>query len=126
MRFALLASSLTAAAMWFVLGGAPAQSQTAAKPATCETCGAGSNCPHCAKGIDCPHCKDGKACPHCKGHSCYRAHKFEYKCVHQSEREDKKAAAAMTSEFNALGADGWRLAKADDGFWCFSRIRASE
>lgn len=126
MRLALLASTLTAGAMWFALGGAPAQSQTEAKPATCETCGRGTSCPHCAKGADCPHCMQGAACPHCKGHPRYGAHKWEYKCVHQSERANKKAADVMTEQFNGLGEDGWRLAKADSGFWCFIRIRTSE
>jgi hypothetical protein len=126
MRLALLASTLTAAAMWLALGGAPAQSQTEAKPATCATCGQGSGGPHCAKGADCPYFADGKACPHCTGHPHFRQHKWEYQCVHQSERANKKAADAMTEQFNALGEEGWRLAKADAGFWCFMRIRASE
>lgn len=126
MRLALLASTLTAGVMWLTLGGTPAQSQTEAKPATCETCGRGTSCPYCAKGADCPHCMQGAASPNCKGHPRYGAHKWEYKCVHQSERANKKAAEAMTEQFNGLGEDGWRLAKADAGFWCFIRIRTSD
>ena len=38
----------------------------------------------------------------------------------------KKAADAMSAQFSALGEDGWRLAKADAGFWCFSRVRAAQ
>jgi hypothetical protein len=56
-------------------------------------------------------------------HGCHGAHKQEYKCVHQSERANKKAAEEMSAQFNALGEDGWRLVKADAGFWCFSRPR---
>jgi len=125
MRIALLASALTAGVMWLALGGAPVQSQTEAKPATCETCGRG-NCPHCAKGVDGPQCSHGKTCPHCTGHPGFRAHKWEYKCVHQSERANKKAADAMSEQFNGLGAEGWRLAKADAGFWCFTRIVSAQ
>jgi hypothetical protein len=120
MRFALLASALTAAAMWLALGGIPAQSQTEAKPATCQSCGKSGNCPHCAKGTDCPYCKGH---PHRGWHG---AHKWEYKCVHQSERANKKAAEAMSAQFSGLGEDGWRLAKADGGFWCFSRMRPGQ
>lgn len=128
MRLAVLASVLTAAAMWLALGGHPAQSQTEAKPATCEGCGKPA-CPHCAAGKDCPHCTYGKACPHCGKHphgGWFGAHKWEYKCVHQSDRASKKAAEDMTAQFNALGGEGWRLAKADNGFWCFSRIRPEQ
>ncbi|MGB8330448.1 MAG: hypothetical protein WCE62_10000 [Polyangiales bacterium] len=123
MRIVLLASALTAGVIWLALGGAPVQSQTEAKPATCETCGQAGSCPYCAKGADCPH---GKTCPHCKGNPRYGAHKWEYKCVHQSERADKKAAEAMTEQFNGLGAEGWRLAKADNGFWCFMRMHQTK
>ncbi|MDH4281978.1 MAG: hypothetical protein OEV36_04955 [Myxococcales bacterium] len=111
MRLALLASALTAGVMWLALGGAPAQSQKEEKSATCQTCGQGSSCPHC------------QGYPH---HGWQGMHKWEYKCVHQSERPNKKAAEAMTEQFNGLAEDGWRLAKADDGFWCFHRIRSSQ
>lgn len=111
MRLAFFASVLTAGIMWLALGGAPAQSQKEAKPTTCQSCGQGSSCPHC------------KAHPH---HGWQGMHQWEYQCVHQSERVSKKAAEAMTAEFNALGKDGWRLAKADGGFWCFHRIRSSQ
>jgi len=46
--------------------------------------------------------------------------------VHQSERASKKAAEEMSAQFSALGEDGWRLAKADAGFWCFSRVRGAQ
>lgn len=107
MRLALLASVLTAGVMWFALGGAPVQSQTGAGATQCTTCGQGKVCPHCAG----------------KGHGWHHAHKYEYKCVHQSERSSKKAADAMTAQFSGLGEDGWRLAKADNGFWCFKRVK---
>jgi hypothetical protein len=109
MRLAALTSMLTAGLMWLALGGNPAQSQTEAKPATCQTCGkAGAS-----------------SCPHCKGHGYHGAYKLEYKCVHQSERANKKAAEAMTAQFSGLGEGGWRLAKVDNGFWCFSRARGA-
>jgi len=132
MRLTILASLFTAGAMWIALGGNPAQSQDQAKPASCQTCGqsaAGTSCPHCAKGQSCPHCDQGKACAHCNGgphHGWHAFHKHEYKCVHQSERANKKAADEMSAQFSALGEDGWRLAKADAGFWCFSRVRAAQ
>ena len=109
MRLAALSSILTAGLMWLALGGNPAQSQTEAKPATCQSCGkAGAS-----------------SCPHCKGHGYHRAHKHEYKCVHQSERANKKAAEAMSAQFSGLGEEGWRLADVDSGFWCFSRARGA-
>jgi hypothetical protein len=107
MRLAILASVLTAGVMWFALGGASVQSQTEAKPSQCTACGQAKGCPHCAA----------------KGHGWHHAHQYEYKCVHQSERTSKKAADAMTAQFNGLGEDGWRLSKADGGFWCFKRIK---
>jgi len=118
MRSVLLASALTAGVMWLALGGAPAQSQTDAKPAACQTCGQ-------AGASSCPHCAAKKGCPHSKGQGYHGAHKHEYKCVHQSERANKKAAEAMSAQFSGLGEDGWRLAKADNGFWCFSRARGA-
>ena len=142
MRFALLASALTAAVMWLALGGAPAQSQGDDKAVSCQTCGQGTACPHCAAGEKCPHCTEGKTCPHCKQgkacahcgkghahHGCqgkWGSHKWEYKCVHQSERANKKAAEAMSAQFSGLGENGWRLAKADAGFWCFARVRSEQ
>lgn len=132
MRLTILASLFTAGALWLALGGMQAQSQDEAKPATCQTCGqgaAGTSCPHCVKGQTCPHCAQGKACAHCMGkphYGCPGAHKHEYKCVHQSERANKKAAEEMSAQFNALGEDGWRLVKADSGFWCFVRPRGAQ
>jgi len=111
MRLALLTSVLTAGVMWLALGGNPAQSQTESKPAMCQSCG---------KTCDCPH-RQGH--PH---HGWQGPHQWEYKCVHQSERPNKKAAEAMTHQFNALGKDGWRLTETDGGFWCFSRIRSGQ
>lgn len=113
MRLALFASLLTAIVMWFALGNAPARSQQSeTKPASppCQTCGQGKDCPYCGH----PH--RGWPGPH----------KWEYKCVHQSERPNKKAADAMTEQFTALGDEGWRLKKADGGFWCFARIRPAQ
>ena len=129
MRSVLLASALTAGVMWLALGGAPAQSQADDKAASCETCAQGSDCPHCAEGKACPHCKQGKtACTHCgksQGHHGCRgkwgSHKWEYKCV----RPNKKPAA-MTKQFSGLGEEGWKLAQADGGVWCFSRIRSPQ
>jgi hypothetical protein len=107
MRLALFASVLTAIVMWFVLADTPARSQQSeTKPATCQTCGQAKSCPHCGH----PHGGWGGA------------HQWEYKCVHQSERPSKKAAEAMTEQFTGLGEEGWHLAKADGGFWCFSRM----
>jgi hypothetical protein len=119
MRLAALASILTAGVMWLALGGNPVQSQSSSKPATCEACarkGGGSECSHCQ---GCPHCKGGSH------HGWHGAHKWEYKCVHQSERANKKAAAAMTQQFSAMGEDGWSLSRADNGFWCFRRVRGA-
>ncbi|MCZ6806000.1 MAG: hypothetical protein O7F08_03545 [Deltaproteobacteria bacterium] len=107
MRLALLASVLTAGAMWLALGGAPVRSQTEAAPSECATCGQAKACPHGAA----------------KGHGWHHAHRHEYKCVHQSARTSKKAADAMTAQFSGLGEEGWRLAKADNGFWCFMRAK---
>jgi hypothetical protein len=141
MRFATLASLLTAGVMWLALGGAPAQSQTTDEKATsCQTCGekssacphcaAGTECPRCTQGKDCPRCQAGKACPHCgKGASCgccghhgchgkWGSHKWEYKCV----RPGKKPGE-MTRQFTALGDQGWKLVEADGGVWCFAKIK---
>ncbi|MBT8469322.1 MAG: hypothetical protein HKN10_17145 [Myxococcales bacterium] len=96
MRSVLFASALTASLMWLALGSAPAESQP-----------------------------DGKACAHCgKGHphhGHWGAHKWEYKCVRPGKKPD-----AMTQQFSGLGAEGWRLAEADGGVWCFSRMRRTE
>jgi hypothetical protein len=121
MRFAALASMLTAGLMWLALGGNPAQSQSQSEkePTACQPCGQGG-------ASSCPHCAAKKGCPHGKGHGYPGAHTFEYKCVHQSERANKKAADAMTAQFSGLGEDGWRLAKADSGFWCFSRVKGAK
>ncbi len=109
MRLAALSSMLTAGLMWLALGGNPAQSQTEVKPATCQSCG-----------------KAGpSSCPHCKGQGYHGASKHEYKCVHQSERANKKAAEAMSAQFSGLGEEGWRLADVDSGFWCFRRARGA-
>lgn len=138
MRSVLLASALTAGVMWLALGGAPAQSQADDKAASCETCAQGSDCPHCAEGKTCPHCTEGKACPHCKQgktacthcgksqghHGCrgkWGSHKWEYKCVRPNKKPE-----AMTKQFSGLGENGWKLAQADGGVWCFSRIRSAE
>ena len=137
MRLAVLASVLTAGAMWLALGGNPAQSQTEAKPATCQACGQGGECPHCAAGEACPHCAEGKTCPHCKhGKACahcgkghphhgwhgkWGSHKWEYKCVRPGKKPD-----AITKQFSGLGEEGWRLVEADGGIWCFSRIQRTE
>lgn len=110
MRFALLASVLTAGAMWLALGGAPVQSQTEAAPAECTACAKGKTCSHCGG----------------KGHGWHHAQQFEYKCVHQSERTSKKAADAMSAQFSGLGEQGWRLAKADSGFWCFMKAKGAK
>jgi hypothetical protein len=29
----------------------------------------------------------------------------------------------MTAQFSGPGEEGWRLAKADNGFWCFTRAK---
>jgi hypothetical protein len=110
MRLALLASVLTAGIMWLALGGARVQSQNEAASSQCTTCG------------------QAKACPHCTGkvHGWHQAHQYEYKCVHQSERTSKKAADAMSAQFSGLGEEGWRLAKADSGFWCFMKAKATK
>ena len=129
MRSVLLASALTAGVMWLALGGAPAQSQADDKAASCETCAQGSDCPHCAEGKACPHCKQGKtACTHCgksQGHHGCRgkwgSHKWEYKCVRPNKKPE-----AMTKQFSGLGEKGWKLAQADGGVWCFSRIRSPQ
>lgn len=137
MRLAALASLLIAAVAWFALSGAPAEVNADEKAATCQTCGqtsgacphceAGKDCSHCADGKDCPHCKGNAACPHCaKGKSCshcghhgkWGSHKWDYKCVRPA-----KKPAEMTTQFNALGDDGWRLLEADGGIWCFSRMK---
>ncbi len=122
MRLAALASVLTAGVMWFALGGNPAQSQSEAKPTTCAVCAKKSNA-ECAKCDACAHCK-GKGHGH-GPHGWHGAHQWEYKCVHQSERANKKAADAMTRQFNAMGEDRWSLSKADNGFWCFRRMRSA-
>lgn len=114
MRFALLASALTAGVMWLALGGAPVQSQTEAAAPECTTCGQGKTCPHSGG--------HGQGCKH----GCSHGKKLEYKCVHQSERTSKKAADAMSAQFSSLGAEGWRLAKADNGFWCFARAKGAK
>ena len=108
---------LTAGLMWLALGGNPVQSQTETKPADCQTCGQ-------AGATGCPHCAGKKGSGYHGGH--HGAHQFDYKCVHQSERANKKAADAMSSQFSGLGEEGWRLAKADNGFWCFSRFRGAK
>ena len=110
MRYALLASVLTAGVMWFALGGAPVRSQTDTASSQCTTCGQAKACRHCAG----------------KGHGWHQTHPYEYKCVHQSERTSKKAADAMSAQFSGLGEEGWRLAKADNGFWCFMRVKATK
>ncbi len=110
MRLALLASALTAVVMWFAMGDTPARSQQSPDtPAACPKCAMAKSCPQCGH-----------------GHGWRAAHDWEYKCVHQSERASNKAAEAMTTQFNGLGEQGWRLAKADNGFWCFTRIRGSQ
>ncbi|MGD8606498.1 MAG: hypothetical protein PVH21_04350 [Myxococcales bacterium] len=112
MRLALFASLLTGIVMWFALGNTPARSQqpeTKPAPTTCQSCGQAKGCPYCGH----PHGWKGM-------------HKWEYKCVHQSEKPSKKAAEAMSEQFTALGDEGWRLKKADDGFWCFARIRSAQ
>lgn len=123
MRFALLASVLTAGAMWLALGGAPAQSQTDAKAVSCQTCGQGAACPHCPQGKACSNCGKGqgkgKAQQGCHGK--WGSHKREYKCVRPTKKPD-----AMSQQFSGLGEDGWRLVQADGGVWCFSRIRSPQ
>lgn len=110
MRLAALASIVTAGLMWLALGGAPAQSQKTSEPSACQSC-----------------CKGKSGCPHQGAHGWHHgAHPHEYKCVHQSERASTKAAEAMSAQFSALGADGWHLAKADNGFWCFKRPRPAK
>jgi len=112
MRLALVTSAITAAAMWLVLGGSPAESQKKNQ-----------------KTAQCEYCSHDHACPHCKkaGHGAHHhSHRYEYKCVHQSERANKKAAQQMSDQFTALGQEGWRLSKADNGFWCFKRWQHDE
>jgi hypothetical protein len=137
MRLATLASLLVASLAWFALSTAPAEVSADEKATTCQTCGQSTgSCPHCAAGKDCPHCKGAQACPHCKaGEACphcakakhcghcghpgkWGAHEWDYKCV----RPPKKPAE-MTKQFKALGADGWRLIEAQDGIWCFSKMK---
>jgi hypothetical protein len=108
MRLAVITSIITAAAMWLALGGSPVLSQKQQTGAMkCESCGQCKKCPHCGKGGGWHH----------------NVHEYEYKCVHQSERANKKAADAMSAQFSTLGAEGWRLSKADGGFWCFKRVK---
>ena len=141
MRLAALASLFAVGVMWLALGSTPISSQAQDKAASCETCGksASTTCPHCAAGEQCPHCDEGKACPHCakgkacphcaKGKTCshcghhghhgkWGSHKWDYKCV----RPPKKPAD-ITKQFKALGDEGWRLAEADGGIWCFSKMK---
>lgn len=115
MRLAIITSIVAASAVWLALGGSPVLSQKqGAGPMQCESCGQSKGCSHC----------ESKGCPHCaKGAGWHNPHQYEYKCVHQSERASKKAADAMTTQFTALGAEGWRLSKADGGFWCFKRVK---
>lgn len=118
MRLAALASIITAGLMWLALGGVPVQSQT-------KKSAEATSCQSCCKGNACQGCGQGKSCPyHGGGHGWHHgAHPHEYKCVHQSERPSSKAADAMSAQFSALGAEGWHLAKADNGFWCFKRMK---
>ena len=88
-------ASLLVVALSFALVGAPAISDADSHSSTCETCSQGA--------------KTGKP----------GEHRWEYKCVRPSKKAD-----AMTSQFNALGADGWRLKEADSGFWCFAKPKA--
>jgi hypothetical protein len=143
MRFALLASALTAGIMWLAFGGVPAQSQTEGSAVSCQTCAQGAACPHCAAGKDCPHCTHGKDCPYCtagkacphskQGKACahcgkshghhgkWGSHKWEYKCVRPAKKPDP-----MTKQFSGLGEEGWKLVEADGGIWCFSRIQKAQ
>ena len=108
MRLALFASALTAVAMWLALGGAPVSSQEEPTTRSCAACAQSKARPRCGHG---------------HGHGSGHPHRYDYKCVHQSERTTQRAAEAMTAQFNGLGQDGWRLAKADNGFWCFMRVQ---
>jgi len=134
MRFALLASALTAGIMWLAFGGVPAQSQTDGSAVSCQTCAQGAACPRCAADKNCPHCTEGKTCPHCKqGKACahcgkahgyhgkWGSHKWEYKCVRPAKKPDP-----MTKQFSGLGDQGWKLVEADGGIWCFSRIQKAQ
>ena len=125
MRFAALASVLTAGAMWLVLGGAPVQSQTDGKAASCQTCGQGAACQDCPKGKACSKCGKGqgqgkgKAPQSCHGK--WGSHEWEYKCVRPAKKPQ-----AMTQQFSGLGAQGWKLVDADGGIWCFSRMQKTQ
>ena len=141
MRLATLASLFVIGVMWFSLGSVPAEVSAEEKAASCQTCGKSSpsTCAHCAEGKDCPHCNEGKDCPHCKGdaacphcakgkscthcghhgkHGKWGAHKWDYKCV-----RPQKKPADMTKQFKALGDQGWKLAEADGGIWCFVKMK---
>jgi hypothetical protein len=137
MRLFTLASLLIAGFAWFALSSGPAEVSADEKAPSCQTCGQSPTaCPHCAAGKDCPHCTAGKTCPHCKGdaacphcakskscshHGKWGAHTWDYKCVRPS-----KKPADMTKQFKALGDEGWRLVEADDGIWCFTKMKKSQ
>jgi hypothetical protein len=120
--------------MWLALGSVPVESQAQEKAASCETCAKSSgDCPHCAAGEKCPHCDEAKTCPHCgKSKSCshcgsrghhghhgkWGSHKWDYKCV----RPPKKPGE-MTTQFKALGEQGWKLSGVDNGIWCFTKMK---
>lgn len=59
------------------------------------------------------------SCTTCgKGHAKRGGHQWEYKCVHPRKKPD-----AMSAQFTAMGAEGWRLQDADGGIWCFARMK---
>ena len=135
MRIAAFASLLLAGIVWLALGGFPTSSRADNHESTCESCAkstgagecpycaAGEGCPHCEKGQTCPHCDKKGTCPHCArhghhGHHGAWPHKWEYKCVRPTRKPED-----TTKQFNALGAEGWRLKQADGGLWCFARMK---
>ena len=126
MKIVSLAAVIALGGIVFALSGVPATSEADSHEASCETCGKAKagTCPHCDSGKECPHCDHGKACPHC-GHHGHHGNwagpAWEYKCVRPGKKPE-----AMEQLVDALGAEGWRLKGADDGTWCFSRIKRSE
>ena len=132
MKLLVLVSSLAVLGLVFALSGVPTTSLADSHKSTCETCGKSSpsDCPHCASGKECPHCDKGKTCPHCgKTKSCahcghhgkWGGHQWDYKCVRPAKKPD-----AMSKQFSALGADGWRLIEADGGIWCFAKMNRAQ
>ena len=115
MKLVAFASLFVIAALSFALAGMPATTEADSHTSTCQTCGKSPKpeCPHCAAGEACPHCNKGR-------HGSWAGHAWEYKCVRPSKKVE-----TMTEQFNALGAEGWKLKQADNGFWCFAKMKSN-